>query len=50
VLASQDPDPEQRLSNTLAKRRAKRFLGRSRMMECGFDVPTKAAPAPKRPG
>jgi hypothetical protein len=44
VLAAQDPDPEQRLSNTLAKRRAKRFLGRSRMMDCGFDVPAKGLP------
>jgi hypothetical protein len=49
VLASQDPDPEQRLSNTLAKRRAKRFLGRSRMMNCGFDLPAKTS-ATRRPG
>jgi hypothetical protein len=49
VLAAQDPDPEQRLSNTLAKRRAKRFLGRSRMVDCGFDVPAGASSA-KRPG
>ncbi len=50
VLAAQDPDPEQRLSNTLAKRRAKRFLGRSRMMECGFDVPAAKTPSGKRDG
>jgi hypothetical protein len=45
VLGSHDPDPEQRLSNTLAKRRAKRFLGRSRMADCGFDVPASVPPA-----
>jgi hypothetical protein len=49
VLAAQDPDPEQRLSNTLAKRRAKRFLGRSRMTDCGFDLPAKSS-AGKRAG
>ncbi len=49
VLAAHDPDPEQRLSNTLAKRRAKRFLGRPRMIECGFDVPSSASSA-RRPG
>jgi hypothetical protein len=54
VLAAQDPDPNQRLTNMIAKRRAKRFLGKSRMMECGFDMSSKtpaktaaaAAPAP----
>ena len=45
VLRSHDPDPEQRLSNTLAKRRAKRFLGRSRMADCGFDVQASEPPA-----
>jgi len=49
VLGSKDPDAAQRLSNTLAKRRAKRFLGRSRMMDCGFDMGSSASPA-KRPG
>jgi hypothetical protein len=38
VLATPDPDPEQRLGNTLAKRRAKRYLGKQRMMDCGFDM------------
>jgi hypothetical protein len=44
VLAAQDPDPEQRLANTLAKRRAKRYLGKHRMMDCGFDM---SSPGPK---
>ncbi len=38
VLAAQDPDPEQRLTNTLAKRKAKRYLGKQRMMDCGMDM------------
>jgi hypothetical protein len=46
VLAAEDPDPEQRLPNTIAKRRAKRYLGRQRMMDCGFDMSApSAAPA-----
>ena len=38
VIAAEDPDPDQRLTNTVAKRRAKRYLDRSRMMDCGFDM------------
>jgi hypothetical protein len=38
VLSAQDPDPSQRLTNTLAKRKAKRYLGKQRMMDCGMDV------------
>lgn len=38
VIAAEDPDPDQRLTNTVAKRRAKRYLSRSRMMDCGFDM------------
>jgi hypothetical protein len=38
VLSSQDPDPDQRLTNTLAKRKAKRYLGKQRMMDCGMDM------------
>jgi hypothetical protein len=38
VLAADDPDPEQRLTNAIAKRRAKRYTSRSRMMDCGFDM------------
>jgi hypothetical protein len=45
VVAADDPDPNQRLSNMIAKRRAKRFLHKSRMMDCGFDMSSKS-PAP----
>jgi TRAP transporter T-component len=49
VLSAEDGDPEQRLNNTIAKRRAKRLLGKQRMMDCGFDMsePTKAPAAKK---
>ena len=43
VLAAEDPDPDQRLNNTIAKRRAKRLLGKKRMMDCGFDVASEAS-------
>ena len=36
VLDAGDLLPEQRLSNTLAKRRAKRYLSEDRMNDCGF--------------
>ena len=36
VLAAQDPDPQQRLTNTIAKRRAKRALSKAKMDDCGF--------------
>jgi len=36
VLAADDPDPSQRLTNTIAKRKAKRGLSKSRMENCGF--------------
>lgn len=36
VIDAQDPLPEQRLSNTIAKRRAKRYLSDSRKSNCGF--------------
>jgi len=44
VLATEDPDPEQRLNNTIAKRRAKRLLAKQRMMDCGFDMAATTAP------
>jgi hypothetical protein len=44
VLNAVDPDPEQRLPNTLAKRRAKRYLGKQHMIDCGFDM---SAPSTK---
>ncbi|MBV9947834.1 MAG: hypothetical protein JOZ69_13350 [Myxococcales bacterium] len=46
VLQAQDPDPYQRLSNAIAKRRAKRWLGKRRAREaCGIDL---ARPAPTK--
>jgi hypothetical protein len=36
VLAADDPDPNQRLTNTIAKRRAKRGLTKAHMENCGF--------------
>ena len=49
VLAADDPDPDQRLTNAVAKRRAKRYLGKKTMMDCGFDMSAPAAPtAPKK--
>jgi len=48
VLNAEDPDPGQRLTNTIAKRRAKRYLGRQHMMDCGFDMSLPAA-APNPP-
>lgn len=36
VLRAGDPIPEQRLSNTVAQRRAKRYLTDVRMADCGF--------------
>jgi hypothetical protein len=56
VMAATDPDPEQRLVNMLAKRRARRALTRQHMLECGFDVSSHAphaapaaVPAPATP-
>ena len=44
VLQATDPDPEQRMSNTVAKRRAKRWLGKRRVKDqCGFDLATASA-------
>lgn len=45
VLNAEDPDPNLRLQNTIAKRRAKRALHKSALEECGFP-PKDAAPAP----
>ncbi len=44
VLAAADPDPEQRFTNMLAKRRARRALAKSRMKDCGFDMSSHAQP------
>ncbi|MEI7893741.1 MAG: TRAP transporter TatT component family protein [Myxococcales bacterium] len=46
VLDADDPDPQQRLANAVAKRRASRWLGKARVSDnCGFEPP---AP-PQRP-
>jgi len=44
VLETQDPDPQLRLQNTIAKRRARRALTKAAMEDCGF---VSAAPAKK---
>jgi hypothetical protein len=36
IVDAGDVLPEQRLQNTIAKRRARRYLGKSRMSNCGF--------------
>jgi TRAP transporter T-component len=36
IVDAPDSFPEQRLQNTIAKRRARRYLGKSRMASCGF--------------
>jgi predicted RNA-binding Zn-ribbon protein involved in translation (DUF1610 family) len=36
VLEAGDTMPEQRLQNTIAKRRAKRYMGKERLKACGF--------------
>lgn len=36
VIEADDPLPEQRFTNSIAKRRAKRFLGKERLKACGF--------------
>jgi hypothetical protein len=36
VVEAPDGLPEQRLQNTIAKRRARRYLGKSRLAACGF--------------
>jgi hypothetical protein len=44
VLQAQDPDPELRLPNAIAKRRAKRWLSKKRAKEeCGIDLPGTAS-------
>lgn len=45
ILAAEDPDPNLRLQNTVAKRRAKRGLSKAAMEDCGFTAPSPAKPA-----
>jgi hypothetical protein len=49
ALSAQDPDPEQRLANIIAKRDAKRALGKARMLDCGFDMSSKGGAKPAKP-
>jgi hypothetical protein len=49
VLTAQDPDPDQRLANLVAKREAKRWQGKQRMFDCGFDTSSHAAPKAAKP-
>jgi len=58
IITSEDPDPNQRLTNAVAKRRATRGLSKAGMEECGFtagaapprtpSAPPAAAPAPAK--
>jgi hypothetical protein len=41
ILAADDPDPNLRLQNAVARRRARRGLGKAAMEDCGFTVPSK---------
>jgi hypothetical protein len=45
VLTSEDPDPNLRLQNTIAKRRAKRALTKAAMDDCGFGIARGPGPA-----
>jgi tetratricopeptide (TPR) repeat protein len=45
VLSAEDPDPQQRLTNAIAKRRAKRWLGKHRAKDaCGIDLGATSPP------
>ena len=46
IVASEDPDPNLRLTNAVAKRRATRGLSKAGMEECGFTPGAAPAPAP----
>jgi TRAP transporter TatT component family protein len=52
VVKAEDPDPNLRLTNTIAKRRAKRWLGEKRMFDaCSMEPapPPEAKPATRAP-
>jgi hypothetical protein len=42
VVSAEDPEPNLRLQNTIAKRRAKRLLTKAAMEDCGFTGPSPA--------
>ncbi len=41
IVGVEDPEPNLRLQNTIAKRRAKRGLSKAAMADCGFSAPAK---------
>ena len=49
VMTAEDPDPNLRLQNTIAKRRAQRALTKAAMEDCGFRSPPAAPAAPAAP-
>ena len=49
VIDAGDIDPKERLENAIAKRKARRYLGKARMQACGFDVSAKEPAAPAKP-
>lgn len=50
IITVEDPDPNFRLQNTIAKRRAARALTKPAMEDCGFKGPSTPAPAaPAKP-
>jgi hypothetical protein len=50
VLQAQDPDPYERLTNAIAKRRARRWLARKRAKDaCGIDVTSTSGTPPRAP-
>ena len=46
VVSADDPDPNLRLQNAVAKRRAQRALTKPAMEECGFRAPPVMAATP----
>ncbi len=51
IIDAGDVDPSERLENAIAKRKARRYLGKARMQSCGFDMSPPApaaAAAPKK--
>lgn len=50
VVNTEDPEPNLRLTNTVAKRRAQRGLSKAAMDECGFREPAPPAPKQAPPG
>ncbi|MGO8996194.1 MAG: TRAP transporter TatT component family protein [Polyangiaceae bacterium] len=46
IIDAGDIDPEERLENAIAKRKARRYLGKARMQACGFEMSPSPAAAP----